>query len=238
MATPYTMIGADGREYSGSLEELRQWAQEGRLGPATLVWNDGDERWIEASGRHELVWDLPSPPPPAVLSATPDAVASPARPLAGLSDAGFVPRLLACLADWTIILFLVDLVLLPWQEQLQALLQQVRAQLDSPGGALPDLGLLLRFQAMFATLCAGVSLTYLVGFHGRWGTTPGKRMIGLSVVTLEGDFPGYAGAFRRYLAGMLTLLSLGLGYLLILGPTRRALHDLVAGTRVVYTPRD
>lgn len=238
MATPYTMIGADGREYSGSLEELRQWAQEGRLGPATLVWNDGDERWIEASGRHELVWDLPCPPPPAVLSAAPDAVAPPARPLAGLSDAGFVPRLLACLADWTIILFLVDLVLLPWQEQLQALLQQVRVQLDSPGGSLPDLGLLLRFQAMFATLCAGVSLTYLVGFQGRWGTTPGKRMVGLSVVTLEGDSPGYAGAFRRYLAGTLTLLSLGLGYLLVLGPTRRALHDLVAGTRVVYTPRD
>lgn len=235
MATPYTMIGADGREYSGSLEELRQWAQEGRLGPATLVWNDGDERWIEASGRHELVWDLPPPPPPAIL---PAASEPGVRPPAGLSDAGFVPRLLACLADWTIILFLVDLVLLPWQEQVRALLEQVQAQLDSPGGALPDLGLLLRFQAMFAVLCAGVSLTYVVGFHGRWGTTPGKRMIGLSVVTLEGDFPGYAGAFRRYLAGMLTLLSLGLGYLLILGPHRRALHDLLAGTRVVYRPRD
>jgi len=65
MASPYTMIGADGREYSGSLEELRQWAQDGRLGPSTLVWSAVDERWIEASGRHELAWDLPSPPPPA-----------------------------------------------------------------------------------------------------------------------------------------------------------------------------
>jgi hypothetical protein len=37
MSSPYTMIGSDGREYPGSLEELREWAQEGRLGSATLV---------------------------------------------------------------------------------------------------------------------------------------------------------------------------------------------------------
>lgn len=46
MSSPYTMIGSDGREYSGSLEEFREWAQEGRLGPATLVWSEADERWL------------------------------------------------------------------------------------------------------------------------------------------------------------------------------------------------
>ncbi|MFM7554134.1 MAG: RDD family protein [Verrucomicrobiota bacterium] len=230
MASTYTMIGADGREYSGSLEELRQWAQDGRLGPSTLVWSAVDERWIEASGRHELAWDLPSPPPPAPVRDE----GEPSR----LRDAGFVPRLLACVADWMIILFLVDLVLLPWQEEIRSLLQQVQVQLDSRGDSLPDLALLVRLQALFAVLCTGVSLTYMVGFMGRWGATPGKRMVGLSVVTLEGGRPGYPAAFRRYLAGLLTVLSLGLGYLLILGPSRRALHDLISGTRVVFAPRD
>lgn len=172
------MIGADGREYSGSLEELRQWAQDGRLGPSTLVWSAVDERWIEASGRHELAWDLPSPPPPAPVRDE----GEPSR----LRDAGFVPRLLACVADWMIILFLVDLVLLPWQEEIRSLLEQVQVQLDSRGDSLPDLALLVRLQALFAALCTGVSLTYMVGFMGRWGATPGKRMVGLSVVTLEG----------------------------------------------------
>ena len=55
------MIASDGREYAGSLEELREWAQEGRLGPATFVWCQDDGRWLPASARHELVWDLPQP---------------------------------------------------------------------------------------------------------------------------------------------------------------------------------
>lgn len=223
------MIGSDGREYSGSLEELRQWAQEGRLGPSSMVWSDADERWIEASGRHELVWDLPVPPAPVVL---------PASPLPSLVDAGFVPRLLACMADWMVILFLVNLVLLPWDERVQAFLQQVQSQLEAGGGVAPDLGLLLRFQLLVTAIPAVVSLAYMVGFNGRWGATPGKRLLGLSVVSLEGFPIGFPGAFRRYLAGLLSVLTFGVGYLLVLGPQRRTLHDLIAGTRVVFLPRD
>jgi uncharacterized RDD family membrane protein YckC len=227
MSSPYTIIGSDGREYSGSLEELRQWAQEGRLGPATLVWNDVDERWVEAAGRHELVWDLPRsavPPPP------------PSLPV--LAVAGFVPRLLACLADAMVILFLVKLVLLPWQDPLQDLLRQVQAQLEPAGGSPPDLGVLIRFQLIFAGIYTGVTLAYLVVFHGCWGATPGKRLMGLTVVTLDGGPLGYLGALRRGLAGILSVLTFGLGYLLILTPQRRALHDLIAGTQVVLVTRD
>lgn len=227
MASPYTMIGSDGREYSGSLEELRAWAQEGRLGPATLVWTDADERWIEASDRHELAWDLRRPEPPP--SRTDEPI---------LFVAGFVPRLLACLADWMFILFLVNLVLLPWRDRLQDLVQLVQAQLETAGDKPPDIGLLLRFQLIFTTAYVAVSLVYMVGFHGRWGATPGKRLLGLVVVTLDGAPVGYPGAFRRYMAGILSLMTFGLGYLMILSPQRRALHDLIAGTQVVLAPRD
>lgn len=227
MASPYTIIGSDGREYSGTLEELRAWAEDGRLGPATLVWSEADQLWITASDRHELAWDLPRP------------VASPVpTPDPGFFVAGFVPRLLACLADWMFILFLVNLVLLPWRDRLQELVQQVRAQLEATGDQPPDLGLLIRFQLVFTAAYTAVSLAYMVGFHGRWGATPGKRLLGLVVVTLDGSPIGYAGALRRYLAGTLSLITFGLGYLMILTPQRRALHDLIAGTRVVLTPRE
>ncbi|MEN9545361.1 MAG: hypothetical protein RLZZ356_93 [Verrucomicrobiota bacterium] len=229
MSSPYTMIGSDGREYSGSLEELRDWAREGRLGPATLVWNEADERWIPASARHELVWDLPRPEPEAEAEA-------PVPPV--FHRAGFVPRLVAWVADGMVILFLVNLVLLPWREPLQDLMLQVQRQLELTGDAQPDLWLLLKFQLIFTSVYSGVSLAYSVGFQGRFGATLGKRLLGLRVVTLDGSPLGYGGAFRRYCSEMLSLLTFGLGYLMVLGPERRALHDLISGTQVILTPRD
>jgi uncharacterized RDD family membrane protein YckC len=48
----------------------------------------------------------------------------------------------------------------------------------------------------------------------------------------------YGGAFRRYCAELLSVLSFGLGYLMVLAPEKRALHDILTGTQVVLTPRD
>lgn len=231
MSSPYKMIASDGREYAGSLEELREWAQEGRLGPASLVWCQDDGRWLEASARHELVWDLPRSVP--VVEPLPE----PKEP-AVFGVAGFVPRLLAFVADWMIILFLVNLVLLPWRDPMQDLMRQVQAQLELTGAAEPDLRLILKFQLIFVGVIAAVSLTYSVGFNGRFGATPGKRLLGLRIVTFEGRSPGYAGAFRRYCAELLSILTFGLGYLMVLTPQHRALHDLVSGTQVILTPRE
>jgi uncharacterized RDD family membrane protein YckC len=227
MSSPYTMIGSDGREYSGSLEELREWAQEGRLGSATLVWSEADGRWLVAAERHELVWDLPRP---EVESESPSALV--------FYRAGFVPRLVAFVADWMVILFLVNLVVMPWRESLQELLKQVQGQLELTGDAQPDLWLLLKFQLIFTALYIAVSLVYSVGFQGRFGATPGKQLLGLRVVTLDGSPLGYGGALRRYCAELLSVLSFGLGYLMVLAPEKRALHDILTGTQVVLTPRD
>jgi uncharacterized RDD family membrane protein YckC len=227
MSSPYTMIGSDGREYSGSLEELREWAQEGRIGSATLVWSEADERWLVAAERHELAWDLPRP---EVESESPAALV--------FYRAGFVPRLVAFVADWMVILFLVNLVVMPWRESLQELLKQVQGQLELTGDAQPDLWLLLKFQLIFTALYIAVSLAYSVGFQGRFGATPGKRLLGLRVVTLDGSPLSYGGAFRRYCAELLSVLSFGLGYLMVLAPEKRALHDILTGTQVVLTPRE
>jgi uncharacterized RDD family membrane protein YckC len=227
MSSPYTMIGSDGREYSGSLEELREWAQEGRIGSATLVWSEADERWLVAAERHELAWDLPRP---EVEPESPAALV--------FYRAGFVPRLVAFVADWMVILFLVNLVVMPWRESLQELLKQVQGQLELTGDAQPDLWLLLKFQLIFTALYIAVSLAYSVGFQGRFGATPGKRLLGLRVVTLDGSPLSYGGAFRRYCAELLSVLSFGLGYLMVLAPEKRALHDILTGTQVVLTPRE
>lgn len=68
------------------------------------------------------------------------------------------------------------------------------------------------------------------------GRTLGMSVVGLRVVRRDGGDVGARHAIVRVLALPFSFLLLGLGLLLILvHPDRRALHDLVAGTAVVYS---
>lgn len=75
---------------------------------------------------------------------------------------------------------------------------------------------------------------FLVGW-GLAGCTPGKWLLGLRVADYEGRCPiGGARASLRLVAYMASSVTLVLGHLMIVfRKDRRALHDLLAGTRVV-----
>lgn len=81
---------------------------------------------------------------------------------------------------------------------------------------------------------AAVASVYFVAFEAsRWQATPGKYLLGLQVQSLDGARPTLARVLTRQLAGVASWLSLNIGHLLVaLRPDRRALHDLIAGTRV------
>jgi uncharacterized RDD family membrane protein YckC len=68
------------------------------------------------------------------------------------------------------------------------------------------------------------------------GKTPGMALLGIRVVRADGS-PARAGnAVRRTLALPLSFLTLGIGFLpIVFGKERRALHDKLAGTAVVYS---
>lgn len=67
------------------------------------------------------------------------------------------------------------------------------------------------------------------------GRTPGKAIIGLRVVNADGSPLAPRRALWRTLAFPLSALLAGLGFLLLLVQREhRALHDLIAGTAVVY----
>jgi uncharacterized RDD family membrane protein YckC len=83
-------------------------------------------------------------------------------------------------------------------------------------------------------LLFGVSAMYfVVAEAGPWQGTPGKRLLGLRVRRADGGDIGIGRALGRHLAGALSWLLLNLGHA-IAGwrGDKRALHDLVAGTRV------
>ncbi|MEK7363524.1 MAG: RDD family protein [candidate division NC10 bacterium] len=83
-----------------------------------------------------------------------------------------------------------------------------------------------------------VSFGYVVWMHGKWGQTLGKIATGVKVVRVGGERIGYGRAFGRFLGVFLSVITLGIGYLIAgFRSDKRALHDLVAGTRVMKVRR-
>jgi uncharacterized RDD family membrane protein YckC len=86
------------------------------------------------------------------------------------------------------------------------------------------------FGAFLALLAVG----YLVGFTAGGGQTIGKMALGLRVLSDDGTPVDFSGAVLRSLGALAAMLTLGLLYVPVLVTSdRRALHDRLAGTRVV-----
>jgi len=67
------------------------------------------------------------------------------------------------------------------------------------------------------------------------GKTPGMALLGLRLLRSDGGKVGPVTALKRFLAVTLSMATLGLGFLMVLvTERRRTLHDLLAGTVVVY----
>ena len=80
---------------------------------------------------------------------------------------------------------------------------------------------------------AFIYFAYCWGANGR---TPGMAVFGVRVVGDDGTYPSRRQAVVRTLALPLSFLLLGLGFVgILLDRRRRALHDVIAGTAVVYS---
>lgn len=115
-------------------------------------------------------------------------------------------------------------------------------------------GLALAAVSFTASLIAGHSVSWsksslpvaiaygcwwFVYFAYSWagnGKTFGMAVLGVQVVSREGGAAGWRRAIVRTLVFPLSFLLLGLGFAgILIDGERRALHDVIAGTAVVYT---
>ena len=218
----YKIIGADGREYAAStLDELRRWVEDGRVAPGTWVWNGEEQRWQPASAGPERQCDRPAVPPE--VPPVPEAP--------GSVKAECPMRAAAFVIDFFVMAALYQLVTMPWAEEIRALQEASSREWMS---AKPDLMVMLRFQVVFLGTYLPLRMAYFVGFHGSLGATPGKMLFGLRVIRMDGEPLSFPRAFGRFLAELVSISALFVGYLIApFHPEQRALHDLVAGTRVV-----
>jgi uncharacterized RDD family membrane protein YckC len=233
----FKVIGGDGREYvADGLDELRSWVADGRVGGETLVWSAEDASWRRAGDRPELRWDLPQAPPRLPQQTAPPTGFLPSGPEAVESEpAGFGVRLAAGAMDLLLVMLLFNVLSIPWAEELRGMQAAATAE---AGKAVPDMALLLHVNAtLFVPLLLLRSL-YTAAFHAWVGATPGKLALGLKLVAMNGGKPGLGRVLLRTLLETITLATLGIGFgVMMLGGDGRALHDLLAGTRVVRRPR-
>jgi uncharacterized RDD family membrane protein YckC len=102
----------------------------------------------------------------------------------------------------------------------------VAVEVSSPGAVLGAAG-----------LWSVVVVAYFVLFWTLAGATPGMRLMALAVRNRAGDPPRLGHALLRLVGMILAAIPFFAGYLLILvDERRRGLHDMLAGTMVVYVP--
>lgn len=148
-----------------------------------------------------------------------------AVPLAAAGEAGLITRALAFAADAVVI----DVV--AW------LVGGVAAVIVSLFNLPKDVTTVL------VAIGAGIAVLWVVGyfvvFWSTTGQTPGNRLMRIRVRSASADESiGLGRAFLRVLGAILSALILFLGFaLIVVDPRRRGLHDMIAGTIVVYTPR-
>jgi len=210
-------------------EQLDEMARNGRITPDTLVWREGMADWIPCREvRAQLV--------PAAIG----SVEGETKSQTVCSECGKMFP-----AEETIRYGNVSVCAACKPIFLQKL--QEGASLNT--GDLHYAGFWIRFVAsildgvslgveLFATafqLLAGVS--YEAFMVGKYGATVGKMAVKIKVVTADGGRVSYARAVGRYFAKILSgCPTLFIGFIIVGfdNPQKRALHDHLCNTRVVY----
>ena len=162
--------------------------------------------------------------------------------------AGFLIRGTAIFIDFFILAVIGSLILFLFKylnlidtqslEQLQdkfinTVSQTSEANIDFLKGLLQINGMLL-----FASIWSFVQAIYFVFFHTRYSATIGKLLMHIHVENADGTRLTLSKSIIRYLFSLLTqatLMLYGFGYLIAaFDPQKRALHDILAQTRVLY----
>ncbi len=206
-SSPMAGLTSAGPHSEGSLARASSPPAEPRRAPKEA--RDPEVRREPAAKR-----EAPSPEKPKSAQAPAEPRPAPAgvRALAAVLDLGLLAAAEA--------LLLVPLVSYWWSREV-----------PQSAAEVPFVPVLLSLLAMPVALVLGV--LYFVWSWGVVGATPGQRLLDLAVEGEDGRFPiGPARASVRLFGYVLSILSLGVGFLLV-PLTGAGLHDRIAGTRVV-----
>jgi len=221
----YKIIGGDGAEYGpASLDELQGWIRDGRVASTTQVWRDDLLKWLPAEGYGELKGDL------VRLQANAAAVArTSARPV------GFWARLAAHLVDRLVVMIFFSFLWIPLSDAYHWEPLPQPPSLSDQTAVTKYWDELTLWTDRASLIYLPIFMVYEVLMNGSIGATLGKLAIGARIRMNNGARISYNRAFLRWWGARLSEFLLFTGYLLIaVRSDKRALHDILAGTKVVY----
>ena len=235
-----SITDGDRRQGPYSIDEIRDFVNEGKIKDETLVWHTGEANWKAWKDFPEAS-EPPEPTEEELLKQTIETL------LQGRMQrkrfAGFFVRANAFIID-NLILSVVGAIFLYIMSlagmlDLNAVSEIVNQYIDNPGSTdLVSKALDLPGMSTFFTIWSIVQAIYFIVFHAVWGATPGKKLLRIHVEMANGEKLSWAFSIFRFVASIVTqatLIFYGLGYLIVLiDPQKRALHDFIAQTRVVH----
>jgi uncharacterized RDD family membrane protein YckC len=153
--------------------------------------------------------------------------------------AGFWIRFLASIIDTVVLALPLILVvyILSGGEWLDFSKMQQSVGYASSGEAMSALESAKSVQAKWEMVFELLMAAVIIIFWKRWaGATPGKRILGIHVVDYKtGMEISNAQAVVRYVGYIASSIILMIGFLMVaFRRDKRALHDLMAGTAVIY----
>ena len=235
-----SITDGDRRQGPYSIDEIRDFVNEGKIKDETLVWHSGETNWKAWKDFPEAS-EPPEPTEEELLKQTIETLLQ--SKLNRKRYAGFFVRANAFIIDNLILSIVGALFLyvmsLAGMLDLNAVSEIVNQYIDNPGSTdLVSKALDLPGMSTFFTIWSIVQAIYFIVFHAVWGATPGKKLLRIHVEMANGEKLSWAFSIFRFVASIVTqatLIFYGLGYLIVLiDPQKRALHDFVAQTRVVH----
>ncbi|TAL89091.1 MAG: RDD family protein [Rhodanobacter sp.] len=233
-------IGRDGERHGPYKEEdVREWLRSGKVSPADLAWYEGLADWQPLSVllRDEVpntsaASDNPYVAPTAPLQALPQTTA------AALEDyAGFWKRVAAYILD-AIVLYIPNMLIMKALGGDAAQETMKQAVMAAPG----DMQVMVSaYEQFYSTMGTAMIITtvlawlYFAVLEGSpWQATLGKLALGIRVTDLHGQRISFPRALGRYPAKFLSVLIVGIGFLMVAWTRRKqGLHDMIAGTLVL-----
>ncbi len=244
-------------------EQFGELVSTGAIRPDTLVWREGTAAWI-AYGEVKASSSGSDAPPPATGGYRPgygpEAVCAECKQLFAIQDmirhgtayvcAGCKPVFLQKLAAgarietsgmnyagfWIrLAAYFVDfLVLLVLNVGIGFAIGFI-VGLSMAGTINPHSGLSLGFRLVLLAIQLTVGILYEVILIGTYGATLGKMACQIKVVTADGELVSYWRALGRYFGKFLSGFACCVGYIIAgFDSQKRALHDYICNTRVVY----
>ena len=235
-----SITDGDRRQGPYTIDEIKNFVNEGKIKEETLVWHSGETEW--------KAWkDFPEASEPAelteeeLLKQTIETLLQ--NKMQSKRFAGFFVRANAFIIDNLILSVLGAIFLYIMSAagaiDLNAVTEIAKQIADNPTSTeLISKALEIPGVSTFFALFTVIQAIYFIVFHAIFAATPGKMLLHIHVETADGERISWAFSILRFIASLVTQMTIylyGLGYLIVLiEPQKRALHDFIARTRVIH----